>query len=164
MYTVVRDSPNTQRLGNCCEHLCDHCHVDVYDDDVILYMGDQKDCYDTVRKYCQKNIGYNVDHLYKDIQKYIGSEDNTSNYWCMKSVEKNAFTVYLIVVDTLNLEDSEDIGTLVHETLHSANYILNEKGIVDDNSGFESLTYLHEYIFKHFYNKINKKHKVKGML
>lgn len=156
MTRVAKDTSQSKSSGR---GFCLVSHVDIYDVDVVLYCGDEKHCYDTLKKYCDKHIEYDVSHLYRDVLSYIDSIDNTSTNWCMYSFEKGKSDICLIVVEELDLQYSEDLGTLVHETLHAANYILSKRGVVDDKNGFESLTYLHEYIFKDFYNKIGEKQK-----
>jgi len=125
-------------------------YVDMYRVNVCLYVGDQSKMLDTAQRFFKKKLQRNYKNIIEDISHYVGSEDNTSQNWCMESFDRNNYLTVIICVENIN-SDPETVVTLSHECLHAAFFIAHFCGIEDDGHGFESLVYLHERIFENFY-------------
>lgn len=62
-----------------------------------------------------------------------------------------------IVYYTLQLEDSKDFYTLMHECLHLTNRVFTDRGIPFNAENDEVIAYYQSYWFKRIWRRINKK-------
>ena len=49
------------------------------------------------------------------------------------------------------------VGCLVHESIHAANFLFRQKGIMASNENDEPLAYFTQWIFENCYKKIKRK-------
>ena len=149
MFRSQKSLPEEPKPQHDNTNTWNYLHCEIYNCDIILYIGDQNRCIDNVEDFLKEKFKDDYKNIIDDLVHYIGSDENTSGDWCMSSFGKRNELTVIMVVSSLN-SDIDSITTLSHECIHAAMFILNQCGVYDDKMGFESLAYLHEYIFSNF--------------
>ena len=89
-------------------------------------------------------VGCGVDELEKVLK-------DTWGYACDCSDLSRSAQGYYIPIGPgsciIWVEDKKDISTLMHELLHAALAILDNRGVCYDDERHEALTYYHEFLF-----------------
>lgn len=133
--------------------------VDVYSSHVIYYYGPPELCVSTLKKAlakCKKKV---QNTIIDDMQRYIGSVDNTSDYFCEVYDIDGSQWILIHVGNKYDLTDIYQLGSIMHETLYGAIFITRSRGVKDDNGGYEALVYLAELMFTNFLLYIQKYYK-----
>jgi len=124
-----------------------HLYCPLYFTDIVMYNGDQNTSFDIYDGFAKKFNIKNKELILKKLHNYIGSPDNTSDWYCMNVADGDDGQSVIIYSYMRDPNDTDQISSLSHECLHAAIFILNQKGVMDDDCGFEALTYLHDWIF-----------------
>lgn len=133
--------------------------IDIYSSNIIYYYGPLDLCVNTLKKSLSKSRKKVRDTIVEDMQRYIGSPDNTSDCFCSPYDIDGSQWILIHVGDKYPLTDIFQLGSIMHECLHAAIFITRSRGVKDDNNGHEALVYLAEFIYTNFLNYIQKHYK-----
>lgn len=111
-----------------------HITDPIYNTDLVVCKGD----YQKYIKFCKKNYNVDVSAKISAGRFYAFVDDNTG---------KESLSIWL---------PEYDIGTLLHECLHCAVYVLNERGIKIATKMDEPFCYYTEWLFRSIKGKIVK--------
>lgn len=146
-----------KRIGKIRHNAFYTLYIEMFFTEVILYLGKVSKIIKDISSYVKRNYQNESLLIIKELDKYI-TEDPDAKYWCISfNDDLKEHRVIICCVENLNVNDIDDLATFNHELLHAAIFICNELNIHDDKHGFETLVYLHEFIFRNFLKKIKGK-------
>ena len=131
-------------------------YIELYGSNIIYYYGHPSVCVSTLKKSLRKVKKIVRNEIIDYMQRYIGSPDNTSDYYCNEFIIDGSQWILIHVGNNDPLTNTFQLGTLLHECLHAAIDIARSRGIKDDNNGYEALVYLAEFIFTNFLTHLKK--------
>lgn len=114
-------------------------YLDLYNRHFILCVGMQKDDVDSI---LSERLGVPVS---LDIEDCLGLTDK------IKGKDLTAIVIYLKSGDM----QTKNLGTMVHEATHAANFLFDHCGIRADLDNDEPLAYLVDWIFRQIIGAVN---------
>lgn len=140
--------------SNICK--CYYKYVDIYEVHIVFYYGSKEKCIQTTSKFLSKKDKVVRKDIIDHLKKYIGSPEDTTDYFCMDFIIDSTQWIFISIGDTYELDDPYQLGAISHECIHAAIDIAREHGFYNDDGNSEPIAYLQDFIYTDLLYKLKK--------
>lgn len=140
--------------SNICR--CYYQYIDIYNSHIIFYYGSRDKCVSTISKFLSHKDKKVKKEMVDDLKRYIGSPENTTDYFCTDYKIDSEQWILVCAGNSYDINDPIQLSSISHECLHATIFIARHKEFYEDEGHSEPITYLHDFIYQFFLEKIKK--------